>query len=84
VLRALAEGRADAGATGDTTWARQPTEGRVDPRQVRPTWTSPGYCHCNFTVLGDFDADRGRRWTESLLRMDDNDPRWRPLLDLEG
>jgi ABC-type phosphate/phosphonate transport system substrate-binding protein len=84
VLRALREGRADAGAIGVTTWARQLAEGKIDPRQLRPVWTSPGYCHCNFTVLADFDADRGRRWAEALLRMDYNDPRWRPLMDLEG
>src|SRR5262245_34033366 len=57
VLRALNEGRADAGAIGDTTWARQLAEGKIDPRQVRPIWTSPGYCHCNFTALADFDPE---------------------------
>src|SRR5436305_3673915 len=65
VLRALREDQADAGALGDTTWIRQVAEGRVDTRQVRPIWTSPGYCHCNFTVLTDFPAAMGRRWSES-------------------
>jgi ABC-type phosphate/phosphonate transport system substrate-binding protein len=84
VLRALREGQADAGALGDATWIRQVAEGRVDPRQVRPIWTSPGYCHCNFTVLADFPEDLGRRWTESLLGMRYDNPRWRGLMDLEG
>jgi ABC-type phosphate/phosphonate transport system substrate-binding protein len=84
VLRALRDGRADAGALGDATWFRQVAEGRVDPRQVRPMWTSPGYCHCNFTVLADFPEDLGRRWTSSLLAMRYDDPRWRELMDLEG
>jgi ABC-type phosphate/phosphonate transport system substrate-binding protein len=84
VLRALREGQADAGALGDATWARQLAEGRVDPRTVRPIWTSPGYCHCNFTVLADFPEDVGRRWTESLLGMRYDNPRWRELMDLEG
>jgi phosphonate transport system substrate-binding protein len=84
VLRALRDGRADAGVLGDTTWARQVAEGRVDTNLMRPIWTSPGYCHCNFTVLAEFPEDRGRRWTESLLAMRYDNPRWRELMDLEG
>ncbi len=84
VLRALRENEADAGALGDTTWIRQVAEGRVDPNQIRPIWTSAGYCHCNFTVLADFPENLGRRWTESLLGMHYDNPRWRNLMDLEG
>jgi ABC-type phosphate/phosphonate transport system substrate-binding protein len=84
VLRALREGQADAGALGDSTWARQVAEGRIDARQVYSFWTSPGYCHCNFTVLARFPEDVGRAWTESLLRMRYDDARWRPLMDQEG
>jgi phosphonate transport system substrate-binding protein len=84
VLRALSEGQADAGALGESTWAHQLAAGRIDQRQVQPIWTSPGYCHCNFTVLADFPEDRGRAWTDSLLAMSYDDPRWRELMDLEG
>src|SRR5262245_100930 len=51
VLRALREGEADAGFLGETTWQVQSAAGHIDPRQVRAVWTSPGYCHCNFTAL---------------------------------
>jgi len=84
VLRALGDGRADAGAMAETTWIRQVAEGRIDARQIRPIWTSPGYSHCNFTVLGDFSEDLGRHWTEGLLGMHYDNPRWRELMDLEG
>jgi phosphonate transport system substrate-binding protein len=84
VLRALSAGEADVGAVGDATWIRQAAEGRVDTSLVRPFWTSPGYCHCNFSVLTDFPDDLGRQWTESLLRMRYDDARWRGLMDLEG
>lgn len=84
VLRALREGRADAGALAESTWQGQLARGQVDPQQLRVLWTSPGYCHCNFTVLGDFPEELGRRWTESLLRMTYDDPRWRGLMDREG
>lgn len=84
VLEALREGRADAGALGETTWQAQQAKGRVDPQQLRPFWTSPGYCHCNFTVLEDFPRDVGERWTATLLAMDYDNPRWRSLMDMEG
>jgi phosphate/phosphite/phosphonate ABC transporter binding protein len=84
VLQALRQGTADAGALGDTTWIKQVAEGRIDSNQIRPIWTSPGYCHCNFTVLADFSQERGRLWTESLLGMKYDTPRWRGLMDLEG
>jgi len=42
LLRALREDQADVGALGDSTWARQVAQGRVDPRLLRSIWTSPG------------------------------------------
>ncbi len=84
VLRALREGQADAGALAQSTWEQQVGQGKIDTWQFRPFWTSPGYCHCNFTVLGDFPVELGRRWTESLLAMRYEDPRWRELMNLEG
>ncbi len=84
VLKALADGRADAGMIASATWDHQLQRGLVDAERLRAAWTSPGYCHCNFTVLGDFPEELGRRWTESLLAMRYDDPRWRPLMDLEG
>jgi ABC-type phosphate/phosphonate transport system substrate-binding protein len=84
VLRALSEGRADAGALAESTWHAQVAKGKVDPSRIRPVWTSPGYCHCNFTVLTEFPEDRSRHWTESLLQMHYDDPKWRELMNLEG
>jgi ABC-type phosphate/phosphonate transport system substrate-binding protein len=84
ILRALHEGEADAGGIGDATWVRLLEEGQVNSAVVRPFWTSPGYCHCNFTALPDFDAGRAAAWTAALLAMDYNDPRWRRYMELEG
>jgi ABC-type phosphate/phosphonate transport system substrate-binding protein len=84
VLQAVGRGQADAGALGDTTWVRELAEGRIDAARVRPIWTSPGYCHCNFTALAPFSDEAARHWTESLLGMRYDNPRWRGLMDLEG
>jgi ABC-type phosphate/phosphonate transport system substrate-binding protein len=84
VLRALNEGEADAGALGDATWIRLVAEGRVDTSRVRAVWTSPDYCHCNFTALDAFPKELGERWTDTLLTMRYDDRRWRGLMDQEG
>ncbi|HEU5003286.1 MAG TPA: PhnD/SsuA/transferrin family substrate-binding protein [Actinomycetota bacterium] len=84
VLRAVHEGIADVGAVGDPTWVRELEAGHVNSGLVSSLWTSPPYCHCNFTALPDFDAELGARWTDALLRMNYNDPKWRRLMDLEG
>ena len=84
VLAALRDNLADVGAIGDATWAKMLAEGRIDPSQVQAVWTSPPYCHCNFTVLADFPEEVGQAWTESLVKMRYDDPQWRELMDLEG
>lgn len=84
VLRALHDDVADAGAVGHVVWLQSLEKGVVNTSLVQSVWTSPPYDHCSFTVLDDFDPDLARRWTEALLRMDFNNPRWRRLMDLEG
>jgi phosphate/phosphite/phosphonate ABC transporter binding protein len=84
VLRALREGEADVGALAESTWGRQVAERRIDAGQVRPIWRSPGYCHCNFTALTDFPDELSQQWTEALLGMQYDNPRWRELMDMEG
>ena len=84
VVRALCENKADAGALAETTWEAQVAQGRVSSQEFRPLWTSPGYCHCNFTALREFPEALARAWTQSLLKMDYTDPRWCPLMEQEG
>ena len=84
VLNAVATGEADAGAVGDQYWARALTENLVDSAKVHAIWTSPAYCHCNFTVREKTDEQRFARWTEALLAMDYNKPVERKILEMEG
>jgi len=69
---------------GRPTWDRESAESRVDPAVVGCVWQSTPYSHCNFTALGDVDPRLAQRWTDALLKMDHRDPRWRPIMDLEG
>jgi len=84
VLRALHEGDADAGMMGRPTWDGEMARGGVDSAVLRCVWQSATYSHCNFTALADLDPGLAKRWTDALLKMDYGDPRWRPVMDLEG
>ena len=77
-MRAVRAGRADAAPVGISTWQA------VDRDGLEEFWTSPGYCHCNFTALDSLDAGKAEAWVRHLLRMDWEDPRHRPILELEG
>jgi ABC-type phosphate/phosphonate transport system substrate-binding protein len=84
VLNAVARGAAEAGAIGDQYWARVLAEGQVDRNKIKAVWTSPPYCHCNFTVLAERYGEDLANWTETLLQMDYNNPEHRRIMDLEG
>ena len=84
VLNAVASGEADAGAVGDPFWAKALEERAVDGDKVRLLWNTPAYHHCNFTALESLEESRFEPWVEALLRMNYNDSKHRPLLDMEG
>jgi phosphate/phosphite/phosphonate ABC transporter binding protein len=84
VLDAVVGGQADAGTLGDQYWARVLAEGQLDRTKIKPIWTSPPYCHCNFTVLEKRYGPDLVHWTDVLLRMDYNNPEHRQIMDLEG
>jgi ABC-type phosphate/phosphonate transport system substrate-binding protein len=84
VLKAVASGEAHAGAMGDQYWARALSENLPESAKARAIWTSPGYCHCNFTVRTKDDEQRFAQWTETLLAMDYNRPADRKIMDMEG
>lgn len=84
VLKAVAGGEAHAGAIGDQYWARALSENLAEVSKVRAIWSSPGYCHCNFTVRTKDDEHRFAKWTDALLAMDYNRPADRKIMDMEG
>src|SRR5215813_6774764 len=74
----------DTGTSGDQYWARALSENLVDSGKVRAIWTSPEYCHCNFTVRTKEDEQQFSEWTDALLAMDYNKPAERKILEMEG
>jgi phosphonate transport system substrate-binding protein len=84
VVRAVAEGEADAGAIGDATWASFRSSGFAPAVELEVAWRSPTYYHCNFTALPAFDRARADAWSEALLAMSYDEPALRAVMDLEG
>lgn len=84
VVRAVSNREADAGALGKATWEAYVAAGRIDPQKLRIFWTSPGYCHCNFTARADFPAALAERFAQAMLAMDYQKPEHKQIMDLEG
>lgn len=84
VIRAVLDGRADAGAIGSPFWQRIHNERLVPEGALRDVWTSPPYNHCMFTTRPDFDPKLERQFAEALWGMSYDNPVHRPVLEAEG
>ncbi|HXT47372.1 MAG TPA: PhnD/SsuA/transferrin family substrate-binding protein, partial [Gemmatimonadaceae bacterium] len=84
VLRAVLDGRADAGAVGSPFWSGV-TEQRLAPGgALSVVWTSPRYSHCMFTARAKLEPEIERRFTDALVKMSIENPVHRPILEAEG
>jgi phosphonate transport system substrate-binding protein len=84
VLRALADGRAQAGAVGDLVWINEQSAGRIDPRVVEVLYTTPGFDHCMFDALPSLAESKVAAFQRALFAMRWDEPAHRRLLELEG
>src|SRR5579864_5617024 len=84
VVRAVLDGRADAGAIGSPFWNAVRSERLVPEGALREIWTSPAYNHCMFTARPDLDRKRERRFADALAAMSFDNPVHRPILEAEG
>ena len=84
VVRAVLDGRADAGAIGSPFWSTVRSENLIPKGGLQEIWSSPAYNHCMFTARPDLDHDQERRFVEALLAMSYDNPVHRPILEAEG
>ena len=84
VVRAVLDGRADAGAIGSPFWTTVRNEHLVPEGGLSEIWSSPPYNHCMFTARPDFDREDERRFVEALAAMSYDNPNHRAILDAEG
>jgi phosphonate transport system substrate-binding protein len=84
VVRAVLDGRADAGAVGGPFWKTVNTDRLVPEGALTEIWTSPPFNHCMFTARPDLDPSLGQRFAEALSKMNYDNPSHRAVLDAEG
>jgi ABC-type phosphate/phosphonate transport system substrate-binding protein len=84
VVRAVLDGRADAGAIGSPFWNTVRNERLVPEGGLREIWSSPPYNHCMFTARPDLDREREQQFVEALTAMSYDNPAHRLILDAEG
>src|SRR5215472_7798171 len=81
VVRAVLDGRADAGAIGSPFWKAVRSERLVPEGALTEIWTSPPFNHCMFTARPDLDVSLERRFAEALSEMNYDNPTHRAVLD---
>jgi ABC-type phosphate/phosphonate transport system substrate-binding protein len=84
VVRAVLDGRADAGAIGSPFWDTVRNERLVPEGGLREIWSSPTFNHCMFTARPDLNLDQERRFAEALFAMNYDNPVHRLILEAEG
>ena len=84
VVRAILDGRADAGAIGSPFWRVLRSERLVPEGALTEIWTSPPYNHCMFTARPDLVLLSEQRFAEALSGMSYDNPSHRAVLDAEG
>lgn len=84
VVRAVLDGRADAGAIGSPFWKTVQVERLVPQGALTEIWTSPPYNHCMFTARPDLDPTLQQRFAEALSGMSYDNPKHRVVLEAEG
>jgi phosphate/phosphite/phosphonate ABC transporter binding protein len=84
VLKAVLNGDVDAGVVGSPFWTNVLERRLVPQDAIAVAWSSPSYSHCMFTARVGLDPRTGERFRDALLRMSFENPRHRPVLELEG
>jgi ABC-type phosphate/phosphonate transport system substrate-binding protein len=84
VLKAVMDGRADAGMVGSPFWTGVQDQKLVPGGAVADVWTSPPYSHCMFTARPGLDAAVMRRFADALFGMSFDNPAHRRVLEAEG
>jgi phosphonate transport system substrate-binding protein len=84
VIRAVLDGRAEAGAVGSPFWASLLSQRLVPQGALSEIWTSQPYNHCMFTARPGLDPSLARRFADALAGMSFDNPRHRPVLEAEG
>jgi phosphonate transport system substrate-binding protein len=84
VIRAVLDGRADAGAIGSPFWSAVRAQRLVPEGALTEIWTSRPFNHCMFTARSDLDPALEQQFAKALFGMSFDNPTHRPVLEAEG
>jgi phosphonate transport system substrate-binding protein len=84
VVRAVLDGRADAGAIGSPFWKTVRNERLLPEGALTEIWTSRPFNHCMFTARSDLDLALEQQFAKALFAMSYDNPTHRPVLEAEG
>lgn len=84
VLRAVLDGRADAGVIGSPFWSSTQAQQLIPAGALSVVWQSPPYSHCMFTARAGLEPEIERCFIDALLGMSIDNPVHRPTLEAEG
>ena len=84
VVRAVLDGRADAGAIGSPFWDAVCAQRLVPEGALTEIWSSPPFNHCMFTARSDLDPALEQQFAKALFAMSFDNPTHRSVLEAEG
>ncbi len=82
-VAAVAGGKVDAGALNISVWEKLVAQNKVDTKQVRVFYTTPGYFDYNWSVRADMPADLRKKISNAFLALDPSKPEDKEILDLQ-
>ena len=84
VLEGLKNGSLDAGTIGSNTWIRILEEGLYPDGELISFYTSPDFCHCNFTVMPNIDSEISNNFVKMLMSQKKENPIIKKMMAMEG
>lgn len=84
ILEAILNNEIDAGSIGISSWIRMLEDGMFPSGEVESFFVTPGYCHCNFTVLDSLNEKIVEKFVSTMLSQDPNEPIIKKMMQMEG
>ncbi len=82
-VAAVSGGKVDAGALNISVWEKLVAQNKVDPKQVRVFYTTPGYFDYNWTVRADMAPELRKKLADAFLSLNPAKPEEKEILDLQ-
>ncbi|WP_233556465.1 putative selenate ABC transporter substrate-binding protein [Noviherbaspirillum sedimenti] len=82
-VAAVSGGKVDAGALNISVWEKLVSQGKVDPKEVRVFYTTPGYYDYNWTVRADMNPALRKKLTDAFLALNKDTAQGKEILELQ-